>query len=391
MRVAFYAPMKPVDHPVPSGDRQIARLLVRALAAADHRVEIASRFSSRDGLGDAARQARLRDIGSRLAERLVRRYRARPAHERPAAWLTYHVYHKSPDWLGPVVTDALAIPYIIVEASSAPKRADGPWDIGYRGANAAIARADAVLTLNSDDAACLAPVMAESAWHHHLLPFVDADRFAASSDHRATIRDTFARRCRWDPDIPWLLAVGMMRAGDKEASYEVLAKALFDLGDDPWQLLVVGGGPKRAEIVRRLTAAASDRVAFLGEISGDDMPLVYAACDLFVWPAVNEAFGMALLEAQASGLPVVAGNQRGVPDIVSPGVTGLLPVAGDSRAFSEAVRRLLRDDALRRSMAQVATRRVREKFDIAGAAREIDRAIRMAALHAGNRSFPGAA
>ena len=141
MRVAFYAPMKPPGHAVPSGDREIARLLVRALGSAGHAVEVASRFVSRDGKGNADRQERLREIGLRLADRLIRRYRARPAGERPDAWLTYHVYHKAPDWLGPAVAEALAIPYLLVEASSAPKRAGGPWDIGYRGANAAIARA----------------------------------------------------------------------------------------------------------------------------------------------------------------------------------------------------------------------------------------------------------
>lgn len=391
MRVAFYAPMKPPDHPVPSGDREIARLLIRALGAADHAVEIASRFVSRDSRGDTVRQTRLRNLGGRLAARLVRRYRARPADKRPQAWLTYHVYHKAPDWLGPAVADALGIPYLIVEASSAPKRAGGPWDIGYRGANAAIARADAVLTLNSDDIACLQPVIDDSAWHRHLLPFVDADSYTALTTWRGTIRSTLARRCRWNPDIPWLLAVGMMRPGDKAASYDVLARAIFELTDEPWHLLVVGGGPQRPDIIRQLTAAAPGRVAFLGELSRDSLALVYAACDLFVWPAINEAFGMALLEAQAAGLPVVAGNQRGVPDIVSPGVTGLLPPAGDAAAFSDAVRRLLRDDALRRQFAEVAARRVREKFDIAGAARELDRALAMARLHADNRFVPGAA
>ena len=391
MRVAFYAPMKPPGHAVPSGDREIARLLVRALGSAGHAVEVASRFVSRDGKGNADRQERLREIGLRLADRLIRRYRARPAGERPDAWLTYHVYHKAPDWLGPAVAEALAIPYLLVEASSAPKRAGGPWDIGYRGANAAIARADAVLSLNSDDTACLQPVMADTAWHEYLPPFVDATPYGSLSGWRSTIRRTLSERCRWNPDIPWLLTVGMMRSGDKSASYEVLAKALFDLTDEPWHLLVVGGGPKRAAIVRQLTAAAPGRVAFLGELSRDSLGLVYAACDLFVWPAVNEAFGMALLEAQAAGLPVVAGNQRGVPDIVVPGATGLLPTPGDASAFSHAVRRLLQDDTMRRDFGADAARRVREKFDIGGAARILDRALDRASLHARNRGIQGAA
>ena len=60
MKVAFYAPLKPPDHPVPSGDRQLARALLQALRAGGHETFVASRFRSYDGAGDAARQARLR-------------------------------------------------------------------------------------------------------------------------------------------------------------------------------------------------------------------------------------------------------------------------------------------------------------------------------------------
>ena len=84
MKIAFYAPMKPVDHAVPSGDREIARSLVEALGLAGYSVEVASRFSSRDGTGDRDRQARLKNVGERLARRLIRHYRTRPVSDRPA-------------------------------------------------------------------------------------------------------------------------------------------------------------------------------------------------------------------------------------------------------------------------------------------------------------------
>ncbi len=129
MRIAFYAPMKPPDHPVPSGDRQLARLFLQALSHGGHQCEIACHFVSRDGSGDRARQVRLRDLGEKLAALLLRRYQSRPADTRPEAWFTYHLYHKAPDWLGPRVAASLGIPYFIAEASTAPKRAGGPWDI----------------------------------------------------------------------------------------------------------------------------------------------------------------------------------------------------------------------------------------------------------------------
>ena len=123
MHVAFYAPMKPPSAPAPSGDRAVARLLIRALELGGHSVDLASSFRTREPTGDAARQDRLRRIGGRLAARLVRRYRAAQEPDRPAAWLTYHLYYKAPDWLGPAVAEALRIPYLVAEASHAPKRA----------------------------------------------------------------------------------------------------------------------------------------------------------------------------------------------------------------------------------------------------------------------------
>ena len=73
MKIAFYAPLKPPDHPVPSGDRNIARALMQALAAAGHGVVLASRLRSLDSRGDESRQRRLHALGDRLAARLAER------------------------------------------------------------------------------------------------------------------------------------------------------------------------------------------------------------------------------------------------------------------------------------------------------------------------------
>lgn len=85
------------------------------------------------------------------------------------------------------------------------------------------------------------------------------------------------------------------------------------------------------------------------------MPALLSAADLYVWPAVREAYGMALLEAQAAGLPVVAGNAGGVAEIVRHGETGLLTPEGDSAAFADAVDALLGDPARCARMRQAAT------------------------------------
>lgn len=375
MRIAFYAPLKPPHDPVPSGDRRVARLLIDALGAAGHEVELASVFCSRDPAGDPARQRRLRDLGERLGERLVRRYRARPAAKRPAAWMTYHLYYKAPDWLGGLVADALGMPYIVVEGSHAPKRAGGRWDLGHQATACAIARADALIALNRDDLACVRPLVSDPARLQAMSPFLDAGPYLKAAAGRLASRARIAGEHGLDIAAPWLLAVAMMRAGDKLSSYELLGRALTALADRPWQLLVVGDGPARDEVSAAFAALAPGRVAFLGRLPEDHLPHVYAAADIMAWPAVNEAFGMALLEAQATGLPVVAGGARGVPDIVRDGETGLLTPPGDEAAFAAAVGALLVRDDRRRAMGAAAMRRVGLEHDLPAAAARLDQIL----------------
>lgn len=372
MRIAFYAPLKPPDHPVPSGDRLVARLLMAALTRGGHRVDLASRLRTWDGMGDGVRQARIRDIGARTAARLVRRYRTGPPEARPQAWFTYHLYHKAPDWLGPPVADALGIPYLVAEASIANKQADGAWRAGHAAAAKAVARADAIISLNTADEGGLRPWVADPAVLHHLAPFIDPAPFVAAQAARDTHRATLARAHSLDPARPWLATVAMMRAGDKLRSYTLLAEALKRITDRPWQLAVAGDGPARAQVESLLSFLGRDRVCFVERLDETSLPGFYAAADLYAWPAVREAFGMAFLEAQAAGCPVVAGAEGGVPGIVHGGETGLLTTPGDAADFARAVTRLLDDEALRHHMGASAQRRVATDHGIDGAARALN-------------------
>ncbi|MHA1568498.1 MAG: glycosyltransferase family 4 protein [Alphaproteobacteria bacterium] len=330
--------MKPPDDPVPSGDRHMARLLMEALRAGGHDVALAARFRSRDGTGDDHRQARLERIGGRLADRLVRRYRNSAPDTRPQAWFTYHMYHKAPDWLGPAVSGALGIPYLIAEASFAPKQAGGKWARGHAAAARALSLADAVICLNRADAPCVMPMLASPARLHIIRPFTGTAPSAAAADFDV-------------PDgTPVLLAVGMMRDGDKLASYRVLADALARLTDRQWRLIVVGDGPARRAVESALAILPAGRVHFAGLVAPEHLSGYYAAADLLVWPAIREAYGMAILEAQAAGLAVVAANTGGVPDIVRDGETGLLTAPGDPASFGGAVAALLADPSRRARM-----------------------------------------
>jgi glycosyltransferase involved in cell wall biosynthesis len=168
-----------------------------------------------------------------------------------------------------------------------------------------------------------------------------------------------------------------MRPGDKLDSYRVLARALKRLRRRRWRLVVVGDGTAR-DRVKAALAPLGARVLYLGACDARAMPAIYAACDLYVWPAVREAYGMAILEAQAAGLAVVAGRGVGVGDVVAAGESGILVASGDARALAAATARLLADPARRAAMGRAAARRVRRRHDLAAAARRLDRVLRAA-------------
>jgi glycosyltransferase involved in cell wall biosynthesis len=378
--VAFYAPLKPPGHPVPSGDRRMARALMRALAGGGHPVMLASRLRSYDRAGDPGRQERIRSLGDRLAARLLRRYRQLPADQRPCAWLTYHAYHKSPDWLGPKVTAGLGIPYLLAEASFAPKQRDGPWAIGHAATARAIGAADVVLALTSDDAECLAPLVRPPAELRRLLPFIDPAPYRAAARERDLQRSACAARFGLDVARPWLLTVAMMRDDVKRDSYCLLARALARLRDLRWQLLVVGDGPARPEVEALLCALGEDRVAFAGLVAEPALPALYAAADLFVWPAVREAYGLAMLEAQAAGLAVVAGREGGVAEVVADGRSGVLAPPRDPAALAAAVRDLLERPARCRALAAAAMSFVANERSIEQAAALLSAALEAAQM-----------
>jgi glycosyltransferase involved in cell wall biosynthesis len=354
MRIAFYAPLKSPAHETPSGDRRVAGLLLDALGHAGHRVELVSTFRSYDAAGDPERQAGLRAQGSALGQRLADAWHDGPQAARPALWFTYHAYYKSPDWLGPQVCERLGIPYVIAEASHAAKRAGGPWDIGHQGALAAIRRADLLLCPTRDDMAGLRGVAASAERVAWLPPFLDPAPFAAAAAQRVAQRERLARAHGLDSGVPWIAVAAMMRAGDKLASYRVLAAALGRLQDLPWRLLVAGDGSARASVEAALEASIPGRAVYLGALGLQGIAPLYAASDLCVWPAVNEAYGMAMLEAQAAGLPVVSCASRGVPDVVEHGRTGLLATRADAAALAALVRELLLDPAKRARLGAAA-------------------------------------
>jgi glycosyltransferase involved in cell wall biosynthesis len=368
VRIAFYAPLKPPTHATPSGDRRVAGLFLDALERIADKVELVSTFRSFDADGDAERQEALRRQGEALALRMAAQWRDGPPELRPDLWFTYHVYYKAPDWLGPAVSEALGIPYVIAEASHAHKRAGGPWAIGHEAAAEAIGRARLVMSPSRDDLGGLEELLPKE---HivHFPPFIDAAPYRAAAKKRNAHRVSLAKRHGLDASVPWIVVAAMMRPGDKLASYRVLSNALAHLVDLPWRLLVAGGGSARAEVEALLDAAVPERACFLGTLGARALADVYAAGDLYVWPAVNEAYGMALMEAQAAGIPVVSMATRGVPDVVVHEKTGFL--AHNEKAFIDAARALLTDAKRRSALGHEAASFIASERSLDAAARRL--------------------
>jgi glycosyltransferase involved in cell wall biosynthesis len=340
----------------------MARLLMKALERAGFPSHLATEIRTFDKHGDRQIQEHLKQQSLAEASRLVAHYQALPEDRRPGLWFTYHVYYKAPDWIGPRVSKALNIPYVIAEGSRAAKRAQGPWALGHEGAEAALDQADAVFVMTAKDRISLE----RSRPSHQILvdlpPFMDAEEWPEPSSPRG-------------PGIPRLLTVAMMREGDKLASYRILANALERILHLPWSLDIVGDGEARPEI-ERLFSPFGNRVRFHGQIENrSDLAALYQEADLLVWPAVNEAYGMVLLEAQHFGCAVVAGNFGGVASVVKDGETGFLTMPGDAAAFSDAVKDLLEHPARLPALGTCAQRFVSEERNLDQAAIRLREAL----------------
>lgn len=161
---------------------------------------------------------------------------------------------------------------------------------------------------------------------------------------------------------PLLLFVGKLRY------YKGLEYLLQAMRGIEAQLLVVGTGPMERQwqaLAQELSLG--DKVAFLGEVSDDDLPLYYHACDLFVLPASHrsEAFGVVQIEAMACGKPVICTELgTGTTWVNIRDETGLVVPPRDPKALAEAIIALLRDRERAEAMGRAGRERVERYFSV---------------------------
>ncbi len=164
------------------------------------------------------------------------------------------------------------------------------------------------------------------------------------------------------PDAPLLGSVGRMHRS-KDFSNLLTAIAQVQELVPTVRALLVGDGELRDELVAQAQSLGlSDVVTFAG-IRGD-VPDILAALDIFVLPSLWEGLPLALLEAMAASLPVVATTVGGVPEVVVDGETGLLVPPQNPQSLAHALLTLLRDPARRCKMGQAGRKRVEKYFTV---------------------------
>ncbi|HWR03140.1 MAG TPA: glycosyltransferase [Humidesulfovibrio sp.] len=172
---------------------------------------------------------------------------------------------------------------------------------------------------------------------------VDADRFRPESDGRFFGELGLARQFK-------ILYVGRV---SREKSLDVLAEAFRQVHAHrpDARLIVVGDGPYLEE----MRAATADLpVVYTGYLQGEELTSAYAGADLFVFPSATDTFGNVVLEAQASGLPVVVTSSGGPREAMQPGRTGLVVAPHDAGALAMSVLDLMLDRGRLANMAALA-------------------------------------
>jgi glycosyltransferase involved in cell wall biosynthesis len=142
---------------------------------------------------------------------------------------------------------------------------------------------------------------------------------------------------------------------------EAAKKVVKDQADT--KFLIVGEGQLRNQLSDSLkTAKLSGNFKFIGNLKDDVLPAIYNCADVFVLPSIQEGQGIVLLEAQASGKPVVAFDIGGVNEAVQNNETGLLVKRGNIEALADALLKLLTDKTLREKMGSNGRKFISENY-----------------------------
>ncbi len=219
---------------------------------------------------------------------------------------------------------------------------------------------DAFVTISREIDAELEAIGVPAARRHFIPNGVDLGRFApATSDERRAIRT------RLDlPNVPMAIFTGRF-AIEKRLDHLIAIWADVRAFHPNALVLLVGAGPAEAT----LKSMAGAGIRFVGATS--DVPSYLRAADLFVLPSATEGLSNALLEAMATGLPVIATAVGGATDVINHGENGLLIRADDQPALRDSILTILGDDPLREHLGRCARERVMRDYALPQTAQKL--------------------
>jgi glycosyltransferase involved in cell wall biosynthesis len=340
VRIAFHSPRASHFRKEESGDRVLVRGLIAALRERGHEVAIVSRLNVRD------LWRRRVSVFSLLREAIdVRRRMKRFA---PDAWFVFNASTKNPDLLGWWQRPRRYLLWNtdLGGGSRLPPRWRRLFKFAHR---RSLARADEVVAFHPDSYERLRRFVALE--HLHLLPP------AVEARVKLPERDDARRHLSLPPDAPAVLCVSRMtpssrRSPGKTAMFLDLV-AMLDSLPPQTRLLLIGDGPGRTQVEQLIDdLQVRDRVLLPGAVAHHDLPLYWAACDVFAYPHAQDLPWMAVLEAQAAGRPVVVMASRSARVTVAADESGLL--ATDREEFIRHLATLLADHARADAMGRCA-------------------------------------
>lgn len=366
-KIAFYAPIKPPDHPIASGDRLIAQNLIKALEIAGADVVLASRYIAYSKRPDAKILETKKAGALCEADKLVKTFKALPHAERPKLWVTYHPYCKAPDWIGPIVSKVLDIPYVTIEAARTGQGgSEDLWKDWRAQAQAGICEADLHLVFKPTDEAYLKALIGSANKLRALNPFIDAENMPLALPANLP--------SHWDLNVPTLITTGMMRKGKKVENFKILSEIISGI-DTPYNLVIIGGGPEEQTVRGHFSSLDKQQVHWTGAIDHEEVLQWMRASDVFVWPGWKEPIGMVYLEAQLQGLPVIAYKSMGVPLVVKDKSTGFLALENDIQSMQDNIIHLLSETDIRQKTGRKARQYVLAHHGIQSAANRLSQLL----------------
>jgi glycosyltransferase involved in cell wall biosynthesis len=347
MKVAFYCPLKPISHPTPSGDREIARGLFEYFKKNNLQPFVLSEFRTKEFY--------LSPLGwLRWIKEFYLAYKI-ASREKPDCFFTYHLYYKAPDPISPLLAWWFDKPFFVFEGMYARRAARNlKYGIGYLFTKFALSRAQKIYSDKTADFEFLEKWFPQEKLQY-IPPSLSLERF---EKREIGIRESLGIS---DSEIV-ISTVAMMRNDRKTDGIKFLMHALSKISI-PYRWIMVGDGECRLELELLKTELNLKNGVFVGKKDSQEVANILTASDLFVFPGIDEGFGFVFVEAQASGLPVVAFDNGGIPDAVCNGQTGFLTPPLDEKVFLEKIHILLQDSAVRRKMGAAARKFVKEKFD----------------------------